>query len=126
MYKKTNILIHHTKEVESVNQKVMYTPRVFQQDNVCCICKKWSTGEDDLLIRVSPAYNKIPGRQRTLHFVSVELYFSFLGDIIHSVETMNAFLKSKKFLNEVYLGFEKRPEYGKVLSRKGLIFFARH
>ena len=27
----TNILIHHTKEVESVNQKVMYRPVVFRQ-----------------------------------------------------------------------------------------------
>ena len=118
----TNILIHHTKEVESVNQKVMYRPVVFHKGSVRCICKKWYTGEDDQLVRVSPAYNRIPGRQRTLHFVSIELYFSFLGDVVHSGETMNAFIKSKKFLNEIYLGFGKRPEYRKVLSKGFDIF----
>ena len=118
----THIMIHHTKEVESLDKKVIYRPAVYQPDGVHCFCKKFYTGEEDQLIRVSPAYNKMTGRQRTLHFVSVEFYFSFLSQIVTSGETMNAFIKSKKFMNEIFFGFDKTPEYKKVLQKGFEIF----
>ena len=119
----TNIMIHHTKEVESLDKQVLYRPVVHQSNTVSCFCKKFYTGEDDQLIRVSPAYNKMTGRPRTLHFVSVEFCFSFLSQLVSSGETINAFIKSRKFMNEIFLGFDKTPEYKKVLQKGFEIFF---
>lgn len=73
----TSVIIHHTKDVETRNKIVLYRPAVDHN----CICKKFYTGKDDKLLRVSPADNKMAGRSRTLHFVSYEYYFSYLGQL---------------------------------------------
>ena len=99
----TNIKIHHTKEVEILDRKVHYRPTVCQPNNLNCFCKKFYTGEDEKLVRVSPANNKMTGRSNTLHFVSFEYYFSFLGQLLASGETLSGFIKSRKFMDEVFL-----------------------
>ena len=118
----TNIMIHHTAEVESIDKKVLYRPVLHQSDTISCFCKKFYNGKDDQLIRVSPAYNKMTGRQRTLHFVSIEWCFSLLSQLVASGETMTAFIKSRKFMNEIFMGFDKTPEYKKVLQKGFEIF----
>ena len=118
----TNVIIHHTRDVECIDKKVLYRPVVHQPDTEPCICKKWYTGEDDQLIRVSPACKRLTGRQRTLHFVSIEFYFSFLSQLVSTGETMNGFIKSNKFLNEIFLGSVQKPEYRRVLSKGFEIF----
>lgn len=106
-------------------RKVLYRPVVHQPDTEACICKKWYTGEDDQLIRVSPACKRLTGRQRTLHFVSIEFYFSFLSQLVSTGETMNGFIKSNKFLNEIFLGSVQKPEHRRVLSKGFEIFSQR-
>ena len=117
-----NIKIHHTAEVETLDKKVLYRPTVRQVDGDCCICKKFFTGEEEELIRVSPTNNKMTGRSNTLHFVSYEYYFSFVSKLIASGETLSGFIKSRKFMDEVYFGLDKSPEYRKVLQKGFEIF----
>jgi hypothetical protein len=61
---------------------------------------------------------KITGKERTLHFVSYELYFTFLSQLVKGGQTMSAFIKSQKFMNELYFGSEKNPEYRKAMWLK--------
>ena len=116
----SRIIIHHTKTVETVNKTVLYRPTVSLGS--CCNCKQFYTGKDDRLLRVSAAKMKITGKERTLHFVSYELYFTFLSQLVKGGQTMNAFIKSQKFMNELYFGSEKNPEYRKVLQKGFEIF----
>ena len=76
----TNVKIHHTKEVRTLDKIVLYRPTK-SRSNFACFCKKFYTGEDDRLLRVSPANNRMTGKQKTLHFVSLEFYFTFLGKL---------------------------------------------
>ena len=62
------------------------------------------------------------GRAKVLHFVSYEFYFSFLSQLLLGGETMNAFIKSRKFMDEIFFGYEKSPEYRKVLQKGFEIF----
>ena len=62
------------------------------------------------------------GRNKVLHFVSYEFYFEYLARLLTGGETMNSFIKSKKFMEEIYFGFEKTPEYQKNLSKGFEIF----
>ena len=118
----TNVIIHHTSEVETFEQIVLYRPTVLQDNNVGCFCKKFYTGEEDQLLRVSSARNKMTGRSRALHFVSHEYYFSFLGQLLMGGETMNSFIKSRKFMDEIFFGCQKTPEYRRVLQKGFEIF----
>ena len=118
----TRIIIHHTKTVETVNKSVLYRPTVPKQDSSACDCKLFYTGKDDRLLRVSAAKNRITGRERSLHFVSYEFYFTFLAQLIMGGETMNAYIKSQKFMKELFFGHIKSPEYRKVLQKGFEIF----
>ena len=114
----TKMIIHHTTDVNTQDKLILYRPTVYPPG--CCIscqCKQFYTGEDDQLLRVSSAKNKMTGQPRTLHFVSVEYYFSFLGQLLFGGETMSAFIKSRKFVNEIYFGNDKSPEHKKVLQK---------
>ena len=51
-----------------------------------------------------------------------EYYFNFLSQLVENGETLSGFIKSKKFMNEVFFGFEKSPEYKKVLQKGFEIF----
>ena len=114
----TNVKIHHTKEVTDFGIKCLYRPTLQQ----LCICKDFYKGKEDKLIRVSPANNNKSSRSNTLHFVSYEYYFNFLSQVVENGETLSGFIKSKKFMNEVLFGFEKSPEYKKVLQKGFEIF----
>ena len=103
----SRIIIHHTKTVETLNKTVLYRPTI--SSGSCCDCKQFYTGKDDQLLRVSAAKMKITGKERTLHFVSYELYFTFLSQLVKGGQTMSAFIKSQKFMNELYFGSEKNP-----------------
>ena len=116
------IIIHHTKDVETLNKIVLYRPSVFKSHEPSCFCKKFYTGKDDKLLRVSPADNKMTGRSRNLHFVSYEYYFSYLGQLLVGGERMNSFIKSRKFMDEIFLGKEKTPEYRRVFQKGFEIF----
>ena len=116
------IIIHHTKDVETLSKIVLYRPSVLKSREPGCFCKKFYTGKDDKLLRVSPADNKMTGRSRTLHFVSYEFYFSYLGKLLIGGERMNSFIKSRKFMDEIFLGKEKSPEYRRVLQKGFEIF----
>ena len=118
----TNIIIHHTKEVETLDKMVLYRPTVLQPNNVGCFCKKFYTGEDDQLLRVSSANHKMTGKSRTLHFVSLEFYFNFLGQLLLGGETLSAFIKTRKFMDEIFFGYERTPEYKKILQKGFEIF----
>ena len=98
------IIIHHTKDVETLSKIVLYRPSVLKSREPGCFCKKFYTGKDDKLLRVSQADNKMSGRSRTLHFVSYEFYFSYLGKLLIGGERMNSFIKSRKFMDEIFLG----------------------
>ena len=118
----TNIIIHHTKHVESSETKVYFRPAIYEDCLSACNCKKWYTGEDDLLIRVSSANERITRTERPLHFVSIEYCFSFISELVTSGETLNAFIKSKKFMDEIFFGVEKKSECRKFISKGFEIF----
>ena len=86
------------------------------------VTKDFYTGEKDNLLRVSATKTQLPGNERTLHFVSYEFYFKYVIQLITGGETLSAFVKSQKLMDEVYFGCEKSPEYKKVLQ-KGLEIF---
>ena len=117
----TQITIHHTRHIESSDRKVFYRPTAQQSDRESCHCKKWYTGEDDLLIRVSSACEKVT-RHKPLHFVSIEYCFSFLSELVTSGETMHGFIKSKKFLNEIFLGIKEKNACQKYIYKGFEIF----
>ena len=118
----TNIVIHHTKEVDTVNKVALYRPTVSTSDSAGCDCKLFYTGEDDRLVRVSATKNSMAGRKRTLHFVSFEYYFNYLAQLVEGGETMTAFIKSQKFMSEVFFGDEKSPEHRNI-KQKGFEIF---
>ena len=121
--KSAKMIIHHTTDVNTQDKLILYRPTVYPPG--CCIscqCKQFYTGEDDQLLRVSSAKNKMTGQPRTLHFVCVEYYFSFLGQLLFGGETMSAFIKSRKFVNEIYFGNDKSLEHKKVLQKGFEIF----
>ena len=118
----TNVIIHHTKEVDTVDKMVLYRPTKCNK-NVACLCKKFYTGEDDQLLRVSLANNKMRGRStKNLHFISYEYYYNFLSQLMSSGETMSGFIKSRKFMDELFFGHHKSPEYKRILQKGFEIF----
>ena len=118
----SSIIIHHTKDIDTGNTSVLYRPAVFRPGAVHCPCKKFYTGKDDHLLRVSSAHNKMTGRSRVLHFVSYEYYFSYLGKLVMGGARLNSSIKSRKFVDEVFFGHDKTPEYRKVLHKGFEIF----
>ena len=118
----SRIVIHHTKTVETGNMFVLYRRTVSQDNNFSCDCKRFYTGEDDRLLRVSSAKYRISERERVLHFVSYEFYFNFLAQLLTGGETMNSYIKSQKFMNELFFGCERSPEHKKILHKGFEIF----
>jgi hypothetical protein len=57
-----------------------------------------------------------------LYFVSYEFYFNFTAQLITGGETMHAYIKSQKFMNEVLFGCDKSPEHKKILHKGFEIF----
>ena len=117
----SKVIIHHTKHVDSSNKKILFRPTIRSSDNRGCSCKKWYTGQEDQLLRVSSADQQMRG-QRTLHFVSYEFYFDYLSRLLVGGETLTAQIKAKKFMEENFFGYEKKPEYKKVLQQGFEIF----
>ena len=72
-----NVIIHHTTKIAEFERKVLFRSTV----NHSCKCKSFYTGKDDKLIRMSPTNNNQTGFN-TIHFVSHEYYFTFLGQLI--------------------------------------------
>ena len=70
---------------------------------------------------MSPTNNNQTGFN-TIHFVSHEYYFTFLGQLIEGGDTLSGFIKAKKFTNQLFFGAEKTPEYKKVLQKGFEIF----
>ena len=128
--KKENILyresyhvkIHHIKNVETGDLCVLYRPTVQQNGMAVCECKRFYTGEDKCLLRVSPANYRISERDRVLHFVSHEFYFNRLATLCEGGETMHTFIKSKKFMDEIFFGHDKSPEHKRILHKGFEIF----
>ena len=118
----SRVVIHHTKWVETRNICVLYRQTVSKDDDAACDCKRFYTGEDDRLLRVSSAKYRISERERVLHFVSYEFYFTFTTQLITGGETMHAYIKSQKFMNERFFGCDKSPEHKKVLHKGFEIF----
>ena len=118
----TEIVIHHISRVETSDVKILYRPTVPADKDKTCSCKKFYTGSEDNLLRVSAANHKMTNRSRSLHFVTYEYYFSYLGRLIMGGESLNSFIKSQKFTSEIFLGSEKSPEFRKVLQKGFDIF----
>ena len=94
-----------------------YRPVVCEDSTKACNCKKWYTGEDDLLIRVSSTNDLLSRTQKALHFVSFEYCFSFLSELVTSGETLTAFIKSKKFLDDIFLGIKNKSECRRFIQK---------
>ena len=77
---------------------------------------------ENSLLRVSSSTSKISERKKVLHFVSYEYYFEYLAQLLTGGETMHSFIKSKKFMAEIFFGFEKSPKYQKILGKGFEIF----
>ena len=118
----SKVIIHHTKHVDASKKKVLFRPTIKNSENEGCSCKKWYTGQEDQLLRVSSADERIRGGTRTLHFVSYEFYFDYLSRLLIGGETLNSQIKAQRFLEENFFGCEKKPEYKKVLQQGFEIF----
>ena len=112
------VKIHHSTKVNTDNLIVLFRPTIQKNENSACDCRKIYTGKENNILRVSSS----SGRNKVLHFVSYEFYFEYLARLLTGGETMNSFIKSKKFMEEIYFGFEKTPEYQKILSKGFEIF----
>ena len=117
-----NIIIHHTKEVDCKKKMVLYRPTVPTNNADRCDCKEFYTGKNHQLLRVSATKSKMCGKERTLHFVSYEFYFKYLMQLVTGGETLTAFVKSQKMMNQVFFGFDKTPEHKKILQKGWEIF----
>ena len=118
----SDVKIHHTTKVDTKNLLVLFRPTIQKNGRPACICKKIYTGKENNLLRVSSSTSKISERKKVLHFVSYEYYFEYLAQLLTGGETMHSFIKSKKFMAEVFFGFEKSPEYQKILGKGFEIF----
>ena len=118
----SKVIIHHTKDVDSSNIKVLFRPTISKSEGDGCACKKWYSGQEDQLLRVSSADENMKGRSRTLHFVTYEFYFDYLSKLLISGEPLHAQIKAKRFMEENFFGNEKKPEYKKVLQKGFEIF----
>ena len=118
----TNILIHHTREVNTSRKVVLYRPTVSTNNAVGCDCKDFYIGKNDQLLRVSGTKTKIGGKERTLHFVSYEFYFKYLMQLVSGGETLTAFIKSEKMMSTIFFGHDKSPEYKMILQKGWEIF----
>ena len=116
------VKIHHSTKVNTDNLIVLFRPTIQKNENSACCCKKKFTGKENNILRVSPSSCLMSSRNKVLHFVSYEFYFEYLARLLTGGETMNSFIKSKKFMEEIYFGFEKSPEYQKILSKGFEIF----
>ena len=123
----SQIEIHHTKIVESNNDiLVLYRPTVTEggDGGEGCNCKKFYTGEGEKLLRVSSAsfVQSQKSRAKQIQFVSYELLFRFLGDLLTGGEKLDSFIKSNNFMNEIFFGFEKKSLNPKILQKAFEIF----
>ena len=118
----SKVIIHHTKDVDASNKKVLFRPTIPKSEGAECACKKWYTGQEEQLLRVSSADENMKGRSRTLHFVTYEFYFDYLSQLLMGGETLHAQIKAKRFMEENFFGNEKKPEYKKVLQKGFEIF----
>ena len=116
------IIIHHTKDVDTSDTKVLFRPTILKLGGDGCACKKWYSGQDDQLLRVSSANENMKGRPRTLHFVTYEFYFGYLSQLLMGGETLHAQIKAKRFMDENFFDHEKKPEFKKVLQKGFEIF----
>ena len=115
-----NVEIHHTKDVETKDLIVLFRPTVVDPvSGDTCICKRFYTGKSDNLLRVTSAsfIQSTRSRAKKLHFVSYELLFKFLGQLIVGGEKMDAFIKANNFMNEIFFGLGKPTMYPKILQK---------
>ena len=122
----TSIEVHHTKEVNTKDLIVLFRPTIVDKENEDekCNCKKFYTGENEHVLRVSSAsfIQSNKSRAKILHFVSYELLFKFLGQLLMGGEKLDAFMKANNFMNEVFFGLDNHTLYPKILQKGFEIF----
>ena len=122
----SDVEIHHTKKVNTKDVLILYRPTIPDNDDEeeACICKKFFTGEDENLLRVSSASftQSMKTRAKKIHLVSYELLFKYLSELLTGGEKLDAFIKSNQFMSEIFFGLEKTSAYSKIIQKGFEIF----
>ena len=120
-----NVVVHHTKEVDTKNIIVLFRPTVpDEKTGETCNCKKFYTGSDERLLRVTSATfdQSNMSRSKVIHFVSYEQLFKFLWKLLMGGEKLDAFIKADNFMNHVFFGAEKSRFHRNILAKAFKIF----
>ena len=115
-----NIEIEHTRKVKAENMIILYRPT----KGLLCDCKKFYTGKREHLLRVTSA-SEIQcqkSRRKKIHFVSYELLYKFLGQLLTGGDKLDSFVKANNFMSEIFFGLEKRTVSPKILQKAFEIF----
>ena len=122
----SDVEIHHTKKVDTKDVLILYRPTIPDKadDEEVCICKKFFTGEDNNLLRVSSASftQSMKTRAKKIHLVSYELLFKYLSELLTGGEKLDTFIKSNQFMSEIFFGLEKTSPHSKNLQKAFEIF----
>ena len=112
--------IEHTRKVNTDNIIILYRPT----RNNLCNCKKFFTGENEHLLRVTSASfeQSDKSRPKKISFVSYEQLYKILGQLLMGGEKLDSFVKANNFMSEVFFGFEKQIVSPKILHKAFEIF----
>jgi hypothetical protein len=91
-----NVVVHHTKEVDTKDIIVLFRPTIAdEKTGEKCNCKKFYKGSDERLLRVSSASfdQSNVSRSKVIHFVSYKHLFKFLWQLLMGGEKLDAFIK---------------------------------
>ena len=93
-----NVIIHHTqttKDSRNGNLQLMF----LRTEGELCACRKYFTGENKHLLRVSPIMEKNSRDYRPVHFVSYYYLFQYHQTLMSGGTSQNAFANAGQKLN---------------------------
>ena len=99
----TKMIIHHSKATkDSRNSSLVVLYRTTRK----CDHKKFYTGADDQLLRVSAVVQSSSKMwlNRPLHFITYDFLFEYHSSLVAGGNTQNSFVQSKNDVNLVYRG----------------------
>ena len=120
----TNVVVHHVKEVDTKDIIMLYRPTTPDEETgETCNCKKYFTGSDERLLRVTAANDfETIGRAKVVHLVSYEKLNQFLWQLLMGGEKLDAFLKAENYMKSIFFGAEKSSFHRNILSKAFEIF----
>ena len=100
---------------------MLYRPTIPDEETgEACDCKKFYTGSNERLLRVTPANDfKTIGRAKVVHLVSYEKLNQFLWQLLMGGDKLDAFLKAENYMKSVFFGDEKSSFHRNI-------YFPRH